>query len=127
MPSQEIEEFAKALVRHVRDAAVESCDAELRQTSHSPVATRWRKASTADGKGIDPKVLIPDCVDQTIFYLLNAIDQELLQLLHKGSSGTTVDLPVDGHGELGGWFMASGGWRAKYSETRFHDDFADLA
>jgi hypothetical protein len=38
-----------------------------------------------------------------------------------------VELTEDGLGELAGWYMGSGGWRAMFSRERFVDDFADLA
>ena len=31
-----------------------------------------------------------------------------------------------GMGELAGWYMGSDGWRSKYSQQRFIDDFEDL-
>jgi hypothetical protein len=36
MPSREIEEFAQIIVRHVRDAAIQSCDGQLQPHSNSP-------------------------------------------------------------------------------------------
>ena len=125
MPSKEIDEFARILVRQIRDAAVQSCDEQLRPTVGSPVAKRWRE-SGAEGQGPPPGVVIPDCVDETVSYLLHAIDQGLLHLRFVSSSGKEVDLTEDGLGELAGWYMASGGWRAMHSEERFVDDFAGL-
>ena len=124
MPSPEIEEFAKTLVEQVRDAAIRSCDGQLRPNAGSPIAQRWRQG--ASGAGVPPSVVIPDCVDEAVFYLLQAIDQGLLQLTFRSSDGKMVDLPRDGLGELSGWYMGSGGWRAMYSKERFEDDFADL-
>jgi hypothetical protein len=43
MPSPEIEEFARILVRHMRDVAIQSCDAALMQDCKprpSPLAKR---------------------------------------------------------------------------------------
>ena len=71
--------------------------------------------------------MIPDAVDETVFSLLRAIDQGLLRMKFVGSSGREVDLTEEGLGELSGWYMGSGGWRARYSKERFVDDFADLA
>lgn len=123
MPSPELEEFAKLLVQQVRDQAIRSCDRTLRADARSPVGMRWREA--AKGKtGTPPEVVVPDCVDETIFYLLQALDQGMLQLQFVASNGNEVALHEDG--ELSGWYMGTGGWRAQYSEERFVDDFADL-
>jgi hypothetical protein len=70
--------------------------------------------------------LIPDCVDETIFCLLQAIDQGSFPLSFTGSSGLPINLTQEGHGELAGWYLASGGWRGLYSNERYLDDFADL-
>jgi hypothetical protein len=66
-------------------------------------------------------------VDDTVFHLLQAIDQELLQLTFTASNGNRTNLAVDGRGELGGWYTAGTGWRAEYSRQRFVNDFPDLA
>jgi hypothetical protein len=126
MPIPEIEEFAKILVQRVRDSAIQSCDRQLQPGARSPVAKRWREAASDGEPGIIANVIVPDCVDETVFYLLQAIDQGLLQLSFSASNGKTVDLAAEGLGELSGWYMASGGWRAMYTTERFVDDFADL-
>ena len=57
--------------------------------------------------------IIPDCVDETLFYLLNAIDQGLLKLSFTTSSGKTVGLTEVGESEMGrlvrghGWMEGS--------------------
>jgi hypothetical protein len=90
------------------------------------VAERWRQA--LQGSPEDAiRVAIPDCVDEAIFCLLDAIDQGILQLSFKAESGEVFDLAEDGAGELGGWYIGSGGWRARYSTERFVDDFKDLS
>lgn len=123
MPSTEIEEFASILVRKVRDAAVRNCDGRLQPNASSPVATRWRQvANTPDAQ----RSVIPDAVDEAIFSLLHAIDDGLIRMKFVSSSGREVDLTQEGLGELAGWYMGSGGWRALYAEERFVDDFADL-
>jgi len=70
-------------------------------------------------------VLIPDIVDDTVFYLLRAVDEGLLQLSFTASNGKVVNLTKDGLGELAGWF-AGNGWRQMYAKERFVDDFSDL-
>ncbi|MBK9259828.1 MAG: hypothetical protein IPM54_08320 [Polyangiaceae bacterium] len=125
MPRRAIEELGQLLVRHVRDVAIQSCDLQLLPHSETPLAKRWRHAAVPfDGK-VPPQVLIPDCVDETIFAFLRAIDQGLLRLSFTAESGETVDLVKEGRGELGARYMASGGWRAKYSKEGFIDDFAE--
>jgi hypothetical protein len=125
MPAPEIEGFAELVVRHVRDAAIRSCDRNLRPSVTHVVANRWK----AVGKDLDSiaKVLIPDIVDETIFQLLHAIDQGLLPLAVTDTTGKVSNLAKEGFGELAGWYMGSKGWRAQYSEQRFVDDFSDLA
>jgi hypothetical protein len=120
-----IEEFGNLLVQHVRDAAIRSGDRALDRNAHNPVADRWRKALSAGKPDEIAAVLIPDCVDDTIFYLLQAVDQGLLRIRYV-SDGDTVDLAEEGFGELSGWYMGSDGWRARYSHERYVDDVADL-
>jgi hypothetical protein len=117
----EIEEFARLLVQHVRDEAIQSCDVQTRPDVQGPEAKRWRAAGVNRAD-----VVIPDVVDDTIFFLLNAIDQGDLHLVFVSADGTKVDLTEDGLSELGGWYMGSEGWRHMYSKERFVDDAADL-
>lgn len=123
MPNPDVEEFARILVRQVRDAAVRSCDGLLQANAGSPIARRWRQAV---GEGASIAVVIPDAVDETVFCMLQAIDQGLLRLKFVSSNGREIDLTEEGLGELSGWYMGSGGWRALYSEERFVDDLADM-
>jgi hypothetical protein len=124
MLTQEIEEFAKLLIGKVRDAAIESSDRIFNE--QHVVAKRWKEAAAAGSPEAFGKVLIPDIVDSAMFYLLHAIDDGLLRLSFTASNGKTVDLSTEGLSELAGWYMGSGGWRAKYAKERFVDDFADL-
>jgi hypothetical protein len=123
MPNPDIEEFAKALVQHVRDAAIRDCDALLRPDTRSPIARRWKGLAAPES---DLRVVIADAVDEAVFSVLRAIDQGLLRLKYVSSSGRDVDLNEDGLGELAGWYMGSGCWRAMFSAERFVDDVADL-
>jgi hypothetical protein len=123
MPTPEIEEFARTLVEQVRDAAIRSCDALLQPQAGSPVAHRWKALATDSS---DLRTLIADAVDETVCGVLQAIDQGLLRLKYVSSGGREVDLTEEGQGELTGWYIGSGGWRALYSAERFVDDFADL-
>jgi len=122
----EIEEFAKTLIEWVRDASIQSNDMVLRPTVDAPVAKRWRLAARDGTSTTFASVVIPDIVDNTIFYLLQAIDEGLLRMSFTSSNGKVVDLTTQGHSELSGWYMGSGGWRELYSKERFVDDCADL-
>jgi len=123
MPSPEIEEFARTLVQQVRDAAIRNCDALLQPHAGSPVARRW-KGLLAESS--DLRTVVPDAVDEAVVRVLQAIDQGLLRLKFVSSSGREVELTEEGQGELSGWYMGTGGWRAMHSGERFFDDFADL-
>src|SRR5215472_18430786 len=123
MPKSEIEEFAKLLVREVRDTAIRSSDVCLRPDVTHAIAKRWRESARRGRLEPIATVLIPDVVDQTIFQLLRAIDDGSLKLSFTDSQGRTVDLSEEGLGELGGWY--SGEWHGKFTKERFIDDFAD--
>ena len=125
MPSPEIEEFGKLVVEHVRDMAIRACDMNLRPGTRNPAARRWRE-SGARAEAL--RGLIPDVVDQTIFYLMHALDNGLLRAKFIASSGKEIDLAEDGLGELAGWYAGSDeGWRGKFSDERFTDFTADIA
>jgi hypothetical protein len=126
MAAPEVEEFARLLIAHVRDRAVAECDMALDANSSDVMALRWRQKLQTGGVGDFVAEIIPDCVDDTLFYLLNAIDQGLLKISFTAASGKTVDLTEIGESEMSGWYMATKGWRAAYSKERFNDDFADL-
>ena len=122
MVASEIEEFAKLLMVHVRDLAISASDVSLDPKANGPTAKRWREiVKTGQSKGL-LREMIPDCVDNTLFYLLNAIDQGLLQISFTGSSGKAVDLTELGGSEMSGRYMATEGWRQAYSKQRFSDD-----
>ncbi len=122
----ELEEFAKAFVGCMRDAAIQASDLKLQSDAHGAVAKRWRRAAREETATEFARVIIPDVVDSTIFYLLYAIDEGLLKLTYTASNGAAVDLTEQGLSELAAWYMGSGGWRAMYSKERVVDDFADL-
>lgn len=124
MPIPEIEEFAKILIRHVRDASIQSNDRALHE--EHVVAKRWKEAAAGGSPEEFAKVLIPDIVDDTLFYLLHAIDDGLLKLSFTASNGRTVDLPADGLSELARWYMNADEWLTRYATERFLDDFIDL-
>ncbi len=126
MPSHGVEEFVRILIREVRDRAISSCDNLLDPAANGVVARRWR-ASLGRASSVEfAKAIIPDCVDNAVFCLLYAIDSGLLRLSYTAADGTVIDLGSVGEGEMAGWYMASEGWRARYSEERFVDDFEDM-
>jgi hypothetical protein len=122
----EIEEFAKRLVSEVRDPAIISCDGQLQAHANSPVAKRWRENMKDAASKALAVSMIPDCVDDAVFYLLHAIDTGALHLTFVASNGNVVDLTNDGLGELAGWYMmGKQGWRS-HSQQRWVNDLEDL-
>jgi hypothetical protein len=121
-----IAQFAELLLHEVRDRAIESCDTLLDPEASNVIADRWREKIAGESSRELAGIIIPDCVDQTLFHLLHAIDSGILRLSFVTSEGTVVDLTDDGLGELAGWYMGSDGWRRQYSRQRFVDDFEDL-
>jgi hypothetical protein len=89
------------------------------------MAKRWT-AAAKEGPEHLARAIIPDIVDETIFFLLLAIDNGDLPISFTASSGKVVDLTEGGFGEMAGWFIGSDGWREQYSKERFVDDCADL-
>lgn len=126
MPKAEIEEFAKILIREVRDVTIESCDMSLEPNTNSPTAKRWRDLLGGSPKELG-KTIIPDCVDRTLFYLLRAVDSGTLRISFVASNGKTIDLTDEGMSELGGWYAAVDPWIMKYSKQRYVDDLEDLS
>jgi len=126
MAAPEVEEFARLLITHVRDMAVAELDVCRRPTANGAQAKRWRQRLQTGQQGDLAAEMIPDCVDDTLFYLFNAIDQGLVKISFTTSSGKTVDLTEAGESEMSGWYMATKSWRAAYSKEWFNDDFADL-
>jgi len=122
----EVEEFAEMLIKWVRDEAIRSNDVALRPTTENPVAQRWRAAAIKGDPTALARVIIPDVVDDTIFYLLQAIDEGLITLSYTSSTGRAVNLTKEGNSELAGWYMGSDAWRERYSHERFFDDLSDL-
>jgi hypothetical protein len=60
MPTPEIEEFAKLIVRRVRDEAIASCDRLLSPIAKAPIARRWQQAGDVGAI----TVVIPDAIDE---------------------------------------------------------------
>ena len=121
-----IEEFAKILMREIRDEAIENCDMALDPEANGSVAKRWRHLLEHSSPLEIAKTVIADSIDSAICKLLMAIDNGSLKLSFTASDGTIVDLNKEGQEEMAGEFMYSEGWRARYSKQRFVDDFKDL-
>jgi hypothetical protein len=122
MPRRAIEELGILLVRHVRDIAIQSCDLQLLPHSQTPMAQRWRKAAIPHNGKVPPEILIPDCVDETIFTFLRAIDKGLLPLSFTAENGETVDLVKEGQGKLADEYIRPGGWRDQFSKERINHE-----
>ncbi len=120
MPSEKINEFAKTLIQQVRDPALRSCDMDCRPECQSIGAQRWRRLGVSESNQL-AMTLIADCVDATMFWLLDAIDQGTLKLQFVRGDGSIVDLTSDGLGELGGWYVGSDGFCSKYSGERLSE------
>jgi hypothetical protein len=123
--TRELNRFAKALMRLVRDPAIEGADQLISGRMEGPDGERWRHFVTSDDVRRALIALIPEVVDQTLFEFLNAVDNDELPIEWR-TDGSPISLRDLGLGEMAGWLMASPGWRHKYSSQRFFDPFADL-
>ena len=126
MLQKELEEFAKALIRQVRDLAISNLDGQIQQTSLSPPAKRWRERSNGAVPGALALEPIPDCVDAAVFEILNAIDSGNIRLFFRASSGDLLDLAELGMGNLESCYLGKDGFVERYSAQRCADDFSDL-
>ncbi len=124
MLPEEIIKFGRELTNYVRDSAIKSCDSRLRSNNvKSPSAKRWQDAKSRGNIDEFGEMIIPDCVDEAIFYLLEAIDLGVLNISLNTSEGKAINLTEQGKGELSGWY--SGQWISEYSKERFIDDFPE--
>lgn len=115
MANKHIEEFARILVNHVRDAAIRDCDMDSASESSSVGARRWRDLGSTQAQPLMSAV-IPDCVDTTLFWLLDAIDQGIMNIQFVAEDGSVVDLVRDGLGELAGSYIGNESWRSQFSK-----------
>jgi hypothetical protein len=123
---QELERFADGLMRLVRDRAIKSCDQLASGSMVGPDGDHWRSLVKSKDAKHALNELIPDIVDETLFQLLDAIDNEKLPLAWLNTEGMSVPFRDLGLGEMGGWLMGSPGWRHEYSSERFFDPLKDL-
>jgi hypothetical protein len=122
MDSQnELNDFAELLMRLVRDRAISTCEAFAAGRIGGPDGQRWNTVLAGGDARAAVTELIGDIVDQTLFYLLNAIDNGDLPLAWQRPDGTCAELYDLGRSELAGWFIGSPGWRSQYSTRPFFD------
>jgi hypothetical protein len=121
MTDKNIESFAEALVKLVRDRAIQNCSARLSENSKSPIGRAWGQSISKDDMGRVSNVIIPDCIDEAVFCLLNAIDEGGLNLTFSAQNGEVVNLTSEGLGELAGWYMGEDNWRERFSEERINN------
>ncbi len=127
MSNEAIEQFGKQLVHHVRDSAMWQCDNVPKLDGDAAGMERLRAAAAAAGGQVPAEIIIPECVDITLYEVLYAMDDaDLLHLSYTTKAGEMVDWSVIGGGEPVGWYIGTGEWRPMYSKERFIDDFADI-
>ncbi len=127
MSNEAIEDFGKRLVHHVRDSAMWQCDNVPKLDLTGAGMERLRAAAAAAGGQVPAEIIIPECVDITLYMVLYAMDDaDLLHLFYTTKAGEIVDWSVVGGGEPVGWYIGTGEWRPMYSKERFIDDFADI-
>lgn len=122
----ELDRFAQRLMQLVRDRAIAACDRLASGAMAGPDGERWRELTRDEHARRALGELIPDIVDRTLFELLDAVDNDRLPLGWQTEGGSLVGLEELGSGEMGGWLMASDGWRAHYSAQRFFDPLGNL-
>ena len=116
MTKEQFTEFAKLVVKHVRDKAIGSSDAQLyAKNSRAPIANHWRKARESGDMDKYAETIIADCIDDAIGCFLLAIDEGVFKLSFKTTDGEYVAAD-ELEGEICGWYM--GDWREHYSTKR---------
>lgn len=113
----QIDEFGKKLIEQVRDQAISSREVLGNPYSKSPARLRLNQF---DEKCVDHvlDVLVPELIDETLFYLLRSIDGGHIRLLYVADDGQKCDLEADGLGELAGWLNGEDGWVERYSKFK---------
>jgi hypothetical protein len=126
MANPKLKEFARLLMKEVRDEAIRACDTRFHPGAGGRTARRWKNLDPKTGLESIASTLIQDAVDDTVFQLLRAIDGGDLELSFTTSHGKKINLFEDGLHELAGWYIGIPGWRSAYSTERYIDDFADV-
>jgi hypothetical protein len=123
----ERDRFAEQLVRLVRDEAINTCDRYAAGTMQGPQAKRWEARVAQGDVRAALAEAIPDIVDEVLFRLLDAVDNERLALGWLTEDGRCVPLEEVVQGESAGWYAGGeDGWLPRFSQQRFIDDAADL-
>jgi hypothetical protein len=117
----ELQRFAELLMTKVRDQAIAECDRLARGEIRGPSGERWRAAKAGSDTEVALLRLIPDIVDQTLFELLDAIDNDVFPILWRGEDGSVDALREIGKWEMAGW-LAGGDWPRTYSAQRRNDN-----
>jgi hypothetical protein len=125
--NSDLKKFAEALVREVRDQSIASCDHLVAGHIKGPLGARWKAFTNGDERAA-LTALVPDVVDQVIFHLLDAIDNDKLPLGWRRADGTFAALGELGECEMAGrYMMGKGGWLDRFATQRFFDPLADLS
>jgi hypothetical protein len=109
----------------VRDPAIGEADRLARGAIKGPSGHRWRALMAENTPQEVLLEVIPEIVDQTLFHLLDAIDNGALPLVWRAEDGSETTLQDLGLSEMAGW-LAGGDWPNQYSAERFHEYFAGL-
>ena len=111
-----IEEFARNLVRDVRDRAIQESDRIFDKRDMR--GQYWRQIARTQDPHDAILTVIPDVVDKTLMRMLDAIDNGKLLLLFRSETGEVVDLHEEFGGELLGWY-AGEDWLQRFSQQRY--------
>jgi hypothetical protein len=121
----ELERFAQILMELVRDPAIREADRLTRGEIRGPSGQRWRAVMAENSPQAVLLELIPEIVDQTLFQLLDAIDNGAFPLVWRADDGSQTSLEDLGSAEMAGW-LVGGEWPGHYSAERFHQYFSAL-
>lgn len=120
---KEILEFASLIIKNVRDRAIHNCDVTLNGTNmHSPIIKRWKETMSQGDLLKFGEMIIPDCIDDALFYFFDAVDNGIINLSFTNAEGKIINL--NSNGELAGWYM--GEWRYELSKERCDEDLNDI-
>jgi hypothetical protein len=123
----ELREFARRLVHLVGDRAIAACDRLAAGEMRGARGEHWRSVVADATVRHALTGVIPDVIDEVLFELLNAIDNNELPLGWQRADSSFVALEELGKGEMAGWLtMGAGGWIEEFSTQRFNDYSVDL-
>src|SRR5207245_552697 len=105
----ELERFAQLLMTLVRDRAIGEADRLARGAVVGPSGKRWRALMAERPSEEVLLEVIPEIVDQTLFQLLDAIDNGALPLAWRSEDGSEIALQDLGSMEMAGWLIG-GDW-----------------